>query len=72
MKKLTENELEFIINRALSNAKEAFESEDSSEFASGRRLAYYELLDTIKNELGIREIDVSRFGLDIKLEKLLK
>lgn len=68
---LSESELEFIVSRVLKNAMDAFREYDRSDFSNGRRLAYYELLDTIKNELIIREIDVSRFGLDINLESLL-
>ncbi|MEE0873202.1 MAG: transposase [Ruminococcus sp.] len=68
---LSESELEFIISKVLKNAMGAFREDDRSDFSNGRRLAYYEVLDTIKNELIIREIDVSRFGLDINLESLL-
>ncbi len=69
-KKLTESELEFIVSRVLKNAYEASE-EEKSEFNDGKKFAYYEILDTIKNELEIREIDTDKFGLSITLEKLI-
>jgi hypothetical protein len=71
MNKLTESELEFIISRVLDNAKDAAESTEESQFNEGKKLAYYEILDTIKNELTVRDIDVKHFGLDTVLEELL-
>lgn len=71
MNKLTESELEFIISRVLDNAKDAAENTEKSQFNEGKKLAYYEILDTIKNELTVRDIDVKRFGLDTVLEELL-
>lgn len=70
---LTESELEFIISRVIKNAEDAVEESknDNSAFLDGKKLAYYEILDTIRNELVIREIDLKRFGLDIVLEELL-
>lgn len=70
---LTESELEFIISRVIKNAEDAVEESknDSSAFLDGKKLAYYEILDTIRNELVVREIDLKRFGLDIVLEELL-
>ena len=44
---------------------------DNSDFENGRRLAYYEMLDTIKNELILRDVDISKYGLNINLEELL-
>lgn len=70
---MTESELEFIISRVIKNAEDAVEESknDNSAFLDGKKLAYYEILDTIRNELVIREIDLKRFGLDIVLEELL-
>ena len=61
---LSASEMEFLIGSDINNAMDAFQESDRSDFSNGRRLACYEVLDTIKNELLIREIDVSRFGLD--------
>lgn len=70
---MTESELEFIISRVIKNAEDAVEESknDNSAFLDGKKLAYYEILDTIRNELVVREIDLKRFGLDIVLEELL-
>ena len=70
MNKLTEFELAFIVARVLDNAKDAASDNDKSDFAEGKRLAYYEILDTIKNELIVRDVDLKQYGLDIELEKL--
>ena len=71
MHSLTESELDFIVSRVLSNANKAFQENDNSDFENGRRLAYYEILDTIKNELILRDVDISKYGLNINLEELL-
>lgn len=34
-------------------------------------MAYYEILDTIKNELKVRDADFKEFGLDIDLENII-
>lgn len=71
MNNITENELEYIIARVLENAIEAHKDKDKSEFVSGKKLAYYEILDTIKNELLVRDIDVSKYGLNFDLESII-
>ena len=71
VKTMTEAELKFIISRVVSNAFEALEEakkDTKDQFASGRSLAYYEILDTIKNELTVREQDLKELGLDMNLE----
>ena len=68
---LTTAELEYIISRVLSNANDALTNTDNSDFSNGKKEAYYEVLDTIKNELIAREVDIKPFGLDIPLERLL-
>lgn len=60
--------MEYIIARLIDNANDAVESE-KNDFNRGRRLAYYEVLDTIKNELSAEGEDLSKFGLNIDLEK---
>lgn len=72
-KSLTESEIEYIITRVLKNATDTLaETERSKDpFDDGKRQAYYEILDTIKNELTARDINVKKYGLDINLEKLL-
>ena len=74
MRELTNDEWEYIVSRVLRNAKDADEEAKQlpyREYKAGRTLAYYEALDTIRNELLARDADVKRFGLDISLEELL-
>lgn len=65
-----------IINRLLSNANDTLkdaqandkQANDKDEFYVGKKLAYYEVLDTIKNDLIIAEYDLQECGLDIDLD----
>lgn len=69
---MADSEIKFIISRVLDNAKDAIketEENTNAEFNSGKLFAYYEILDTIKNELIVRGQDLKEFGLDIDLEK---
>lgn len=70
MRKLTDDELQFIIGRVMTYALEARE-EPYSDFKDGRALAFYEALDTIRNELLARDCDLKFFGLDCPLERVL-
>ena len=68
---LTKEGIKFLIARLLDNANEAVEESNKNkgdQFAAGRRLAYYEMLDILKNELDVRDQDLEEFGLDINLE----
>jgi hypothetical protein len=67
---LTADAIKFIIKRVIQNALDTAEEakENNDDFNKGRKLAYYEILDTIKNELIIREADLKEFSLDIDLE----
>ena len=69
-----EAEIKYIISRVMDNANDAIqESEKNPDdvFFEGKRLAYYEVLDTIKNELKARGQDLKEFGLSENLEKKL-
>lgn len=71
---MTESEVQYIVARILKNAVEAANEareNPEDEFAKGRRLAYYEVLDTVKGELACRVDDLKEFGLHLDLEKLL-
>ena len=50
---LTKEGLAYIVSRILDNAKDTFKESktDKSEFVDGKKLAYYEMLDTINNAL---------------------
>lgn len=68
---LTVDAIKFIIARVLDNANDAFEEakENKGElFYQGKKLAYYEVLDTIRNELYGHDQDLKEFGLDIDLD----
>jgi hypothetical protein len=68
---LTYEGIKYMVARLLENASEAAEESKKNrddEFAAGRKLAYYEMLDILKTELDVREQDLKEFGLDINLE----
>lgn len=68
---LTAEAIKYIIARVLDNAVDAFEEAKDNKgdlFYQGKKLAYYEVLDTIKNELSVREQDLKEFGLNESLE----
>ena len=71
---MSKAEMKYIIARLLDNANDCVEDakeNPGSEFFDGKKLAYYEMLDTIKNELIAHDDDIKEFGLDINLEKKL-
>lgn len=70
--KLTEESLKYIIARLLDNAKDCmieYKENPKNPFYDGKSLAYFEMLDTMKNELIVRDVDLKEYGLDIDLEK---
>ena len=69
---MSESEIKYIVARVLDNANDALEeasADTDDDFYKGKKLAYYEILDTIKNELKARGQDLKEYGLDINLEK---
>lgn len=61
--------IENLLNNALNAVKDAGESRDG--FYEGEKAGYYEILDTIKNQMIVDDRDLSEFGLDINLEETL-
>ena len=59
-----------IVERAKEAAGEAKEDKTDS-FKDGRALAYYEVLDILRSELEVRDLDLKDIGLDFDLEKEL-
>ena len=61
----------FIISRVVERAFESIEEArvGNADFEIGRRLAYYEIADIIKNELIVHDADLSEFDLAVDLEK---
>ena len=73
MSKLNEDSLKYIIARLVENANDAVEESEkdkSDAFNQGRRLAYYEMLDVLKNELDVRDADLKELGLDFDVNKI--
>lgn len=71
---LTQERLKYIIARLVENASEAAEesrADKNNEFAAGRKLAYYEMLDILKSELSVSEQDIKDLGIDLDLESLI-
>ena len=68
------DEFKYIVSRVLDNANDAIsdaKENPEDDFYKGRKMAYYEVLDTIKNELKARDADLKEFGLDIDLENVI-
>lgn len=64
--------LKEIIMRLKSEADEArmqYKMDTSNEFNDGRSLAFYEMLNSIKNILEVSEENLEDYGLNIDLEK---
>ena len=53
-----------LIGRILDNAEEALADykKDPNEFDSGRKFAYFEVLDSLKNDLMCYDLDLDRLG----------
>lgn len=62
--------MRYVIECILENAEDVSEL-PRSEFNDAKRLAYYEVLNTIKGQLEINDIDLKEYGLDFELEKIL-
>ena len=74
MSDLTTERLKYIIARVIDNANDAVresKADPDDAFIDGKKTAYYEVLDTIKNELDVSEQDLKEYGLDFTLEELL-
>ena len=75
--KLTQEQVEYLVKRLLDNAatvkkeREEKQTEDNKQYYDGLMEAYYEMLDTLKNQLLVYDQDLAAFGLDMDLEKEL-
>lgn len=70
---LSEDSMKYIISRLIDNANDAVEESNkdrSDAFNQGRRLAYYEMLDILKSELDVRDVDLKEMGLDSDVDKI--
>ena len=59
-----------ILEQALCAVSDARQNSRDA-FKDGRALAYYEVLDTVKNQLEIYDSDANDFGLGMNLDVLL-
>ena len=69
---VTEAEMKFIVSRVVEKANDALKESISNKddlYFEGRKIAYYEVLDTIKSELDAHDQDLKEYSLDIDLEK---
>ena len=74
MKKMSESALQYILSRMLDNANDAMKELKNNPkdlFYQGKQRAYYEMIDTIKNELEAHNQDLKEYGLDFDLEDKL-
>ena len=63
---------QYIIARLIDHANDAIiESKDhpGDDLYFGQKLAYYQALNTIKNELDAHDEELEEYGLDINLEE---
>lgn len=68
---MNEDIIKYIISRLIDNAKDALDENPDHDFSKGRRMAYYEMLDIVKNELELKEQDLKEFGLDIDITRYI-
>ena len=70
-KRLSAAEMKYIIYRVVKNGYESIDEEnaDPTDINKGRSLAYWEVLDTIYNQLDIYEQDPREFGYPDDWEK---
>lgn len=65
--------MQYMIVRIIDNANDALQEvaeNKGDDFYKGKQLAYYEVLNTIKNDLITHDQDLKEFGLDVNLERL--
>lgn len=71
---MSESALQYILSRILDNANDTMKELKNNPkdlFYQGKQLAYYEMIDTIKNELEAHNQDLKEYGLDFDLEDKL-
>ena len=67
---MSEETTKYIIECILENAKAVSEL-PRGEFNDAKRLAYYEVLNTIKGQLEVNDIDLKEYGFDFEIEDIL-
>ena len=62
--------MKYIIECILENAEDV-SNLPRNEFNDAKRLAYYEILNTVKTQLEVNDIDLKEYGLDFDIENIL-
>ena len=76
MKQLKPEEIEYIIERIIKSASDAQSDRDKNAdesnrlFYDGLLQGYHEVLDIIKTQLDLYDIDLKDYGLNIDIEKI--
>ena len=68
---MTQEQMQFVIERVVKYAVEAngeAKETPNDEFLQGKRQAYYEVLDTIKNQLEIYGANLKDYALNFDIE----
>lgn len=71
---MKQEEMQFVIERAVKCALEICDEakrKTDSEFEQGRRMASYEIIDTIKNQLEVYEQNLNDYAIDFRVEDML-
>ena len=71
---IRDDQMRFIVEKILDNAADVQKERSShgkNDFNDGMMCAYYQMLDTMKNQLIVDDRDLKEFGLDINLEEKL-
>lgn len=67
---MSDETMKYIIECILENAEDV-SNLPRNEFNDAKRLAYYEILNTIKSQLEVNDIDLKEYGLDFDIENIL-
>ncbi len=70
---LSKDGIAYIVSRIIDYAVDTMrecEKDPKNVFYQGKRLAYTEVLDVIKNELIVHNEDIKEYGLDFDIENM--
>ena len=67
---MSDETMKYIVECIVENAKETVKL-TRNEFNDAKRLTYYEVLNIIKGQLEVNDIDFKEFGLDFEIEDIL-
>ena len=67
---MSDETMKYIVECIVENAKETVKLTRNA-FNDAKRLTYYEVLNIIKGQLEVNDIDFKEFGLDFEIEDIL-